>query len=541
MWGRDAGNGCGTACRHRPGAARSLGDAGDRSDTRHSVGHARDGRDTGSSVSDTGNRSGTSRAVGDAGDRCHAGHAGDRCHAGHAGDRGHAGGSVARGGLAGDRWVDRCRWHDRLLWCHPGRLCGRAGGCGRVPVLRCRAQIERRIRGTALARSTPWERLGGGRTGGTIGRTGRRDLPRRRATLPVRIRATLLVRMRTALLIRMRATLLVRVGATLLVEMRTALLIRIRASVLVLAGAILRGTVLAGPPVLVGSGLSVLVRSRTARVAGVLVGPSGRITARSSRRHRPVEAAGRNRPTLIPAIRPTRNGPPGTRPTVRTRMHRAPVRTRPPTTRRAIRPRSTGTTRTARSTGTTPVRVADRSLWQWRPPRRIRCGPTGMRRPPTRGTRVSSRRRITRLPVNGPLVMHMSRPVPGRFIPRSPRLILIARPSRSRRGRRRSGHRSAPGRTDRRRTGRRGTTPGGLVNRRVHSFTAPGIPGIALTGKRLPLPGDLVDPGGFVVPAVARPGAPSVHRAPRPTDWQRSVTANSTCQEKWATSGGRAT
>jgi ABC-2 type transport system permease protein len=75
----------------------------------------------------------------------------------------------------------------------------------------------------------------------------------------------------------------------------------------------------------------------------------------------------------------------------------------------------------------------------------------------------------------------------------------------------------------------------GLVDGGVHGFAAAGIAGITLARQRLPLPGDLVDPGGLVAPpVVAGLRAPAVHRAPRirPGDWRRSVTAQSTSQSK---------
>jgi hypothetical protein len=133
----------------------------------------------------------------------------------------------------------------------------------------------------------------------------------------------------------------------------------------------------------------------------------------------------------------------------------------------------------------------------------------------------------------GHLVVHVDGPVPRRFVSRGLRctgrrmllrLILISL--------RNDG--PSPARTaHRRRAGRRGSTTGRLVDRCVHGFAAARVAGVALSGQRFPLPGDLVDPGGLVVPAVARPGAPAVHRATHgwPVEWQRSVTANSTCQK----------
>ncbi|MFD0517348.1 hypothetical protein [Paractinoplanes durhamensis] len=76
---------------------------------------------------------------------------------------------------------------------------------------------------------------------------------------------------------------------------------------------------------------------------------------------------------------------------------------------------------------------------------------------------------------------------------------------------------------------------GGFVNRRVDGLATAGIARVALTGQRLPFPGDLVDPGRLVAPpVVAELRAPAVHRAPigRPGDWQRSVTAQSTSRSE---------
>ncbi|AGL15384.1 hypothetical protein L083_1874 [Actinoplanes sp. N902-109] len=67
----------------------------------------------------------------------------------------------------------------------------------------------------------------------------------------------------------------------------------------------------------------------------------------------------------------------------------------------------------------------------------------------------------------------------------------------------------------------------GVVHGMVDGSAAAGVAGIALAGLGLPFPGDLVDPGRFVVPAVgAARRAPAVHRAPgqAPDVWLRSVT-----------------
>jgi hypothetical protein len=108
-------------------------------------------------------------------------------------------------------------------------------------------------------------------------------------------------------------------------------------------------------------------------------------------------------------------------------------------------------------------------------------------------------------------------------------LVLGVRPLTAGGGRTWSGGRTRAGRL------------GCLVDRRVHGLPAPRIARIALArGLRLPLPGDLVDPGGLVTPTVVPAlGAPAVHRAPRcrPGDWQRSVTVESTSSSKMC--GGR--
>ena len=126
----------------------------------------------------------------------------------------------------------------------------------------------------------------------------------------------------------------------------------------------------------------------------------------------------------------------------------------------------------------------------------------------------------------GPIAMRVS-PLVRRVSPLVPR---AGRPRPRSRARPRDGCRPR-----RRRLGclvNRRRRLGCLVNRSMHSLPASRIARIALTwGLRLPLPGDLVDPGGLVAPAVvASLGAPAVHRAPRyrPGDWQRSVTVKST-------------
>lgn len=198
-------------------------------------------------------------------------------------------------------------------------------------------------------------------------------------------------------------------------------------------------------------------------------------------------------------------------------------------------------------------------------------------RPPTPRLRPSSRPR----PIFSEPLLHPSRPIPRRLLPGPPWFL----GPRRRRNRRRPDRGTPPPtpvttRTDRRRAdrhptdghpadrhathrdtthghathryaidrnttggrtaGRRRASLGRLVDRCVHGLPASRVTRITLARERRPLPGDLVDPRRFVVPAVrTRPGAPTVHRAAigRPGSWQLSVTAYSTLSKIRAVGG----
>ncbi|WP_130513513.1 pentapeptide repeat-containing protein [Krasilnikovia cinnamomea] len=86
-----------------------------------------------------------------------------------------------------------------------------------------------------------------------------------------------------------------------------------------------------------------------------------------------------------------------------------------------------------------------------------------------------------------------------------------------------------------------GRIDGGVEHRGVHRAQASLVARVALAGHRLPLPGDLVQPAGLVVPAAGtRVRAPAVHLAPgRVADaWRRSVTTRSTLSGNLAAAGG---
>ncbi len=134
------------------------------------------------------------------------------------------------------------------------------------------------------------------------------------------------------------------------------------------------------------------------------------------------------------------------------------------------------------------------------------------------GARTTDERRIRR-----PAFLIPCQILDGRVDVPDGGLILRARPRRGRQ-RARPPHVVAAGR---------------LVDRDVHRPPPPArVAGVALAGQRFPLPGDLVEPGRFVVPAAAQVGTPAVHRALRVADgWRRSVTAGSTLSEKGAVAG----
>jgi hypothetical protein len=243
----------------------------------------------------------------------------------------------------------------------------------------------------------------------------------------------------------------------------------------------------------------------------------------------PLVAVRSGRPRLrsqIPGLRPT-----GTGPLRSTRT--GPLR---PTSTGPLRPTGTGP---LRPTGTRPLRRGTRPLLLrrrsgTRPLRRSRLTARPHPWPVIAGERVLQVR--LRILERGPLLVpplcgprvgqplrQGNRPVPGRFLP-------CARSSRRRwpvgggigPGRRLRGGRPHSGAS-------RVRGPRRVVHRGVHGSAPALVAGVPLTGQRLPFPGDLVDPPGFVLPPVrARGGAPAVHRGPGPDGWRRSVTTSPT-------------
>ncbi|MBB3099965.1 hypothetical protein FHR83_007683 [Actinoplanes campanulatus] len=259
-----------------------------------------------------------------------------------------------------------------------------------------------------------------------------------------------------------------------------------------------------------------LLRTATPSAAAGCVGRRGML--RTAGRRRPSGPAGGDRRGRhrVPGIDRDR-GPAG-----RAGMDRATVSAR--ATRRARATVSAGATRAAGSAGATraagsagATRAAGSARAAGGAGRgRAGAGRTAVDRGRPAPLVGAARRGGTASLVDA--VVHVDGPVPGGLVARGrgrgrarvlvPELVLIVGSWADRR--------TAPARTaDRRRAGRTGTAAGRLVDGRVHGLTAARVAGVALAGQGFPLPGDLVDPGGFVIPAVgARPGAPAVHRAP---------------------------
>lgn len=402
----------------------------------------------------------------------------------------------------------------RLRRRHPSRLSRRPRRRRTVPILRNRPKIKRRVRTTPRPIR---ERLRGSRPRTPIGRPTRRNRPRpspgpkaRPNLWPLLLRPTML-----------RRTLLR--PPVLRSALRPTLL---RPAVLgsALRPALLRPATLGKGPTLLRRTLLLMLRRKPTEPL-LLLSRSRILPRRNTRPLLPRRNTGTLRPTR--ALRSTGNlsptpsprllpRPKTTLPSRRNRPRPAPVPIpgllrllrllrRPPTPGPLLRPPSR---RNRRRPG--------------RPPRVDRHGrsrPTPVNR---RLPLLLPVRPIPRGVVLGVPRLALRPPVPLRIFCRNPAETLRRAAFRHR------AHRRGPGRLP----------AGRLVDRGVHGLPAPGVAGIALTGQRLPFPGDLVHPRRLVVPAFsARAGAPTVHRAIRPGDWQRSVTANSRVSKNAAVAG----
>ncbi|AEV82525.1 hypothetical protein ACWT_1506 [Actinoplanes sp. SE50] len=432
----------------------------------------------------------------------------------------------APGSLSGPVRVHRCRRHRRLRWRHPDRLCRGPGRRRAVPFLRHRSKVERPLRRPPAASR---ERLG---RRGTRAAVGRRHGPRPVSGPPglghrpssgtepgfvfgprrIRLGPTEPLLRLTGLLLRLTGLL----RPTCLRRRHGPAGVRrhrpagpLRPARPRPATGHLRPTT-SRPRLLPSAVLpaSVLPRVLRTEIAGL------------TRRAGKAGKAGR-------AGRAGETGPVGNAGNIRGTRPAGPIGA-PSRTRRSLPPERVPTPLLLLRLPTPallPPLPGLRHPSRPGPPRRHR------RRPPRRHRRRGSgsspgrhrHRRRGSPPVHPTLRFPAVRPVPRRVVARVagatrvPLRFLVRGPPVSVR-------RGTAGTGD----ARRRLSAVGFVDRCVHGFAPPRVTGIALSGKRLPLPGDLVHPRRFVVPAVrARAGAPTVHRATGPGDWQRSVTANS--------------